>query len=75
MKTSAYLTTLGFVFGLVFLSSCAMNPVTGRKQFVMMTEGQEIAMAKNRIRRLWPSSARMKIRACSDSSTKKVRKW
>lgn len=46
MKTSAYITTFGFVFGLVFFSSCAMNPVTGRKQFVMMTEGQEIAMGK-----------------------------
>jgi len=46
MKTSAYITNLGFVFGLVFLSSCAMNPVTGRKQLVMMTEGQEIAMGK-----------------------------
>jgi len=46
MKTPAYITTIGFVFSLLFLSGCAMNPVTGKKQFVMMSEGQEIAMGK-----------------------------
>jgi predicted Zn-dependent protease len=46
MKALTYLTNIGFVFGLVFLSGCAMNPVTGRKQFVMMSEKQEIAMGK-----------------------------
>lgn len=46
MKTLTPLTNLGFVFGLLFLVVCAMNPVTGRKQFVMMSERQEIAMGK-----------------------------
>lgn len=46
MKTLTPLTNLGFVFGLLFLVGCAMNPVTGRKQFVMMSERQEIAMGK-----------------------------
>lgn len=46
MKTSIRIKYSGFLFGLLFLSSCAMNPVTGRKQFVLMTEGQEIAMGK-----------------------------
>ena len=46
MKTVTHITNFGFLFGLLFLSSCAMNPVTGRKQFVLMTEGQEIAMGK-----------------------------
>jgi predicted Zn-dependent protease len=46
MKTSVHLiSAISFAF-LLFLSGCAMNPVTGRKQFVMMTEGQEIAMGK-----------------------------
>jgi len=42
MRTFAYIN-LAFIF---FLSGCAMNPVTGRKQFVMMSEGQEIGMGK-----------------------------
>lgn len=46
MKTCTHITNFGFLFGLLLLSSCAMNPVTGRKQFVLMTEGQEIAMGK-----------------------------
>jgi|APTNR8051073442_1049403.scaffolds.fasta_scaffold00066_36 predicted Zn-dependent protease len=46
MKTLTPITNLGFVFGLLFLFGCAMNPVTGRKQFVMMSERQEIAMGK-----------------------------
>lgn len=46
MKTLTHLTNFGLVIGLVFLAGCAMNPVTGRKQFVMMSEGQEIAMGK-----------------------------
>lgn len=46
MKIHASLTSLGFVFGLLFLSNCAINPVTGRKQLVLMSEKQEIAMGK-----------------------------
>jgi len=46
MKTLTNLANPALIFSLLFLSSCAMNPVTGRKQFVMMTEGQEIAMGK-----------------------------
>ncbi len=32
--------------GILFLSSCARNPVTGKKQVVLMSEKQEIAMGK-----------------------------
>ena len=46
MRTPTYITTINLVFCLLFLSSCAINPVTGRKQFVMMSERQEIAMGK-----------------------------
>ncbi|MEY4930375.1 MAG: hypothetical protein RI909_1099 [Bacteroidota bacterium] len=46
MKTGISLTSIGLVAGLLFLAGCAMNPVTGRKQFVMMSEAQEIAMGK-----------------------------
>lgn len=45
MKTSAHLSSIGFAL-ILFLSGCAMNPVTGRKQFVMMSESQEIGMGK-----------------------------
>lgn len=43
---SIYFTRLGFVFSLLILSGCAMNPVTGRKQFVLISEAREIAMGK-----------------------------
>jgi len=46
MKTLNLITNLGFASCLLFLVGCAMNPVTGRKQFVMMSERQEIAMGK-----------------------------
>jgi predicted Zn-dependent protease len=46
MKIHVSLTTLGFVFSLLFLSNCAINPVTGKKQLVLMSEKQEIAMGK-----------------------------
>jgi predicted Zn-dependent protease len=32
---------------ILHLSSCAVNPVTGKKQFMLMTEEQEIAMGAN----------------------------
>lgn len=37
---------LGYVCSLLILCGCAMNPVTGRKQFVLISEAQEIAMGK-----------------------------
>lgn len=46
MKISISLKRFGFVCCLLVLSSCAMNPVTGRKQFVLISEAQEIAMGK-----------------------------
>lgn len=46
MKAFKQITHLGIIAFLLFLSGCAMNPVTGRKQFVMMSEAQEIAMGK-----------------------------
>lgn len=35
------------VLGLVLLWSCAINPATGSRQFVLMSEGQEIAMGRD----------------------------
>src|SRR5690349_19053588 len=46
MKTLAYIMNIGVGLGMVLLSSCAVNPVTGKKQFVLMSENQEIAMGK-----------------------------
>lgn len=46
MKISIFLKRFGFVCSLLILGSCAMNPVTGRKQFVLISEAQEIAMGK-----------------------------
>lgn len=40
------LTRLGIICSLFMFSGCAMNPVTGRKQFVLISESQEIAMGK-----------------------------
>lgn len=46
MKTLTPITSLGFVSCLLFIVGCAINPVTGKKQFVMMSERQEIAMGQ-----------------------------
>lgn len=44
MKMLTLITNLGFVSCLLFVFGCAVNPVTGKKQFVLMSEKQEIAM-------------------------------
>ncbi len=36
----------GIAIGLILLSACAVNPVTGKKQVVLMSTEQEIAMGK-----------------------------
>jgi len=46
MKTPKYLSQLGITLSLIFITSCAVNPVSGKKQVVFMTEGQEIAMGQ-----------------------------
>lgn len=46
MKTPKYLSQLGIAVCLLVITSCAVNPVTGKKQVVFMTEGQEIAMGQ-----------------------------
>lgn len=46
MKTLNYLSQLGIAVFLMIVASCAVNPVTGKKQVVFMTEGQEIAMGQ-----------------------------
>lgn len=46
MKPPTSLWPVAIVLSLILISSCAVNPVTGKKQFVMMSEGQEIAMGK-----------------------------
>ena len=34
------------IFALSFLTSCAVNPVTGKQDFVVMSENQEIQMGR-----------------------------
>ena len=46
MRLLNILSNLGLTFCLIFFSSCAMNPVTGKKQVVLMSEAQEISMGK-----------------------------
>ncbi|HCI12405.1 MAG: peptidase M48 Ste24p [Gallionellales bacterium GWA2_60_142] len=38
--------TLIIAFSLVLLAGCAQNPVTGKSDFVMMSEGQEVALGR-----------------------------
>ena len=35
-----------FISSLILISSCSRNPVTGKKEFMLMSEGQELAMGK-----------------------------
>ena len=44
MKISSIL--FGSLLSLVFLNNCARNPVTGKRQVVLMSEAQEIAMGQ-----------------------------
>jgi predicted Zn-dependent protease len=47
MKTNAALARPSLAVCLIlFAAGCAMNPVTGRKQLVLMSESQELAMGK-----------------------------
>lgn len=46
MRNSKILLSLFSVLFLLSLGSCAINPVTGKKQIVLMSEAQEIAMGK-----------------------------
>jgi predicted Zn-dependent protease len=46
MKSTQNIKKVGLIIGLILISACAVNPVTGRKQMVMMSEQQEIAMGK-----------------------------
>ena len=44
-KKNAFIITF-LSLGILFFNSCARNPVTGKKQVVLMSEKQEIAMGK-----------------------------
>lgn len=46
MKPGPKLPLIGLLFSFTLLCSCAVNPVTGKKQVVLMSEAQEIAMGK-----------------------------
>ena len=48
MKSIRIKNTLAgtFVLGLLVLSSCAVNPVTGKKEVMFMSEQQEVALGK-----------------------------
>ena len=41
-----YLIVSSFIVSILLYNSCATNPVTGKKQVVLMSESQEIAMGK-----------------------------
>lgn len=41
-----YLLSACFAASMLFIDACAVNPVTGKKQVVLMSEAQEIAMGK-----------------------------
>lgn len=40
----AAIMNISTLFGGAFLGGCAMNPVTGKRELMLMTEGQEIAL-------------------------------
>ena len=44
MKKFNTLLVIAFFAGLLFMPSCAVNPVTGKRQLVLMSEAQEIQM-------------------------------
>jgi predicted Zn-dependent protease len=46
MKRTTFLTPLLFASLLFLSSSCAVNPVTGKKQVVLMSEAQEISIGQ-----------------------------
>ena len=50
MKTISYLKVISRSVGLVVLmliiTTCSKNPVTGKKDFMLMSESQEISMGK-----------------------------
>ena len=46
MKRKNYFIISFLSLGILFFNSCARNPVTGKKQVVLMSEAQEIAMGK-----------------------------
>jgi predicted Zn-dependent protease len=47
MKTHAALLKPSLIFCfMLYVSGCATNPVTGRKQVVLMSESQELALGK-----------------------------
>lgn len=47
MKHSTiFVQPIALIFALFLLFGCARNPVTGKRQFVLMSENQEIAMGK-----------------------------
>ena len=46
MKRISFFVSLIFSSLILFSSGCAINPVTGKKQMVLMSEAQEIAMGQ-----------------------------
>ena len=41
------LLTCAFIFSLLFINACAVNPATGRPDLVMMSESTEIKKGKD----------------------------
>lgn len=47
MKLSFRISTLFFTLLMLIISSCSRNPVTGKNEFMLMSESQEINMGKS----------------------------
>jgi len=47
MNHTIKFSTISLLSILIFLSSCSRNPVTGKKEFMLMSESQEIEMGKS----------------------------
>ncbi len=47
MKAQAFATWILLASGLLFIEGCAINPVTGKRQIMLMSEAQEIQLGRD----------------------------
>ena len=75
MKIHRYITfLLLFIVG-SWLASCATNPVTGKKELMLLSSNQERAMGEQSDRRSRSFLEPTKIRRCSGLSSLKESRW
>ncbi|MCX6335639.1 MAG: M48 family metalloprotease [Bacteroidia bacterium] len=46
-RSNICLTVLAFIAAILFIVSCAVNPVTGKRQIMLMSEDQELALGQS----------------------------